>query len=187
MPAFLTGESIYLREVRPEDVNDAYYRWLSDPAVTQYLETRYIPQSRQSILAFVQQMNGKSDEIFLAICRNEDDRHIGNIKLGPIKWIHGRGDISLFIGEKDCWGKGYATEAIRLLCQHAFDTLSLRKVTAGAYATNAGSIRAFEKAGFTREGRLRGQYLVGGRPVDHIWLGLLGEEYRRGRDAAAAK
>ena len=176
MQRFLTGEHLYLREVRLSDVNENYYRWLNDPEVTQYLEVRYVPHSLENIRAFVTAMDGKSDEIFMAICLRENDRHIGNIKLGPINAMHGCGDVSLLIGEKDCWGHGYATEAIRLCCRFAFAVRNLRKLNAGVYAANVGSKRAFEKAGFREEGRLRGQSMVAGRPMDHVLLGLLAEE-----------
>jgi [ribosomal protein S5]-alanine N-acetyltransferase len=174
---FLSGERIYLREVRQSDVDDNYYRWLNDPEVTQYLEIRYVPHSLENIRAYVTAMDGKTEEIFLAICLRESDRHIGNIKLGPINTIHGAADISLLIGEKDCWGQGYATEAIRLCCQFAFGVRNLRKVNAGVYASNLGSKRAFEKAGFREEGRLRGQSVVHGRPEDHVLLGMLADEF----------
>ena len=174
---FLTSKRIYLREVRAGDVNDNYYRWLNDPEVTRFLEIRYTPHSLEDIRGFVAAMDGKKDEIFLAICLRENDRHIGNIKLGPINPIHRFGDISLLIGAKDCWGKGYATEAIVSMCRFAFAVLNLRKVNAGAYAANTGSIRAFEKAGFSQEGRMKGQYLAGGVAMDQILLGLCAEEF----------
>ena len=63
---FLEGSRIYLREVRLSDVNDNYYNWMNDPEVTQYLETRFIPQSMENIKSFVTSMDGRSDQIFLA-------------------------------------------------------------------------------------------------------------------------
>ena len=54
------------------------------------------------------------------ICLVEDGRHIGNIKLGPIQWLHRRADLSLFIGDKSCWSLGYASEAIGLVRDWAF-------------------------------------------------------------------
>ena len=42
---FLSGRRLYLREVRPEDANDNYYRWMSDPEVTRFLESRFFPNS----------------------------------------------------------------------------------------------------------------------------------------------
>lgn len=175
---FLRGVHVYLREVRLSDVNENYHRWLNDPEVTRFLEIRYTPHSLENIRTFVQRLDGNRDEVFMAICLDEEDRHIGNIKLGPINWVHRYGDISLLIGEKDCWGKGYAREAITLVCQFAFGTLNLRKVNAGCYAANLGSMRAFQKVGFHQEGTLRGQFQVDGKAVDHVLLGLLADEFK---------
>ena len=169
---FIEGERIYLREVRISDVNENYYRWMNDPDVNQYLETRYIPQSFENIKRYVENLDGQTNEIFLAICLKENNQHIGNIKLGPINWIHRFADISLVIGEKNYWGKGIATEAIRLVSDFAFKTINLRKLKAGCYALNIGSAKAFEKASFKKEGLIKGQWIVDNEPVDEILLGL---------------
>ncbi|MFC1821085.1 GNAT family N-acetyltransferase [Thermodesulfobacteriota bacterium] len=60
---FLDGERIYFREVRISDVNENYYSWMNDPEVNQYLETRYIPQSRENIKRYVEKMDGKRPKI----------------------------------------------------------------------------------------------------------------------------
>jgi len=177
--SFIEGEQIYLREVRTSDVGEQYYRWLNDPEVTRYLETRYIPRSLQNIREFVERMDGNQDEIFLAICLKEDDRHIGNIKLGPINWIHRFGDVSLLIGEKGCWGKGVGTEAIRVLTAFAFDVLNLNKLRAGCYGDNTASARAFMKAGFVQEGVLKGQWQTEGRLQDELLFGLCREDWNQ--------
>jgi RimJ/RimL family protein N-acetyltransferase len=178
----LQGSRIYLREVRPEDVNDHYYQWLNDPEVTRYLETRFIPQSKQQISAFVQQKDGNRDDILLAICDRTTGQHIGNIKLGPINWYHRRGDISLFIGEKSYWGKGIAGEAIGLVLEFAFNTLNLNKLAAGAYTCNKGSVKAFLRHGFKIEGQLEEHVLVANRGESVTLLGLSYQRYRIAKD-----
>lgn len=175
--AVITGTHLYLREVRLNDVTDRYYAWLNDPAVNQYLETRFVPQSRDSIADFVKRMTGKQDEPFFAICTQDGDEHIGNIKIGPINWRHRHADVSLLIGEKRCWGKGYATEAIMLITRWGFEVLNLNKIEAGCYEQNEGSARAFEKCGYSREGLLRGHFYIGGRETNCIRLGLRAADY----------
>ncbi len=158
----LRGKRIYLRPVTLEDVTDRYRSWLNDPEVNRFLETRFYPQELEDIRRFVSTLGGKSDEPFFAICLNESGRHIGNIKLGPINPHHRSADVSLLIGEKDCWGRGYATEAIALISNHAIEDLHLNKLKAGCYALNEGSARAFEKCGWQREGLLRSQVFYAG-------------------------
>ena len=170
---FLEGQRIYLREVRPEDVGQAYYRWMNDPEVTHFLESRYYPNSMEKIEEFVRARLGDRDQVFLAIVLKEGDRHIGNIKLGPINWIHRLGDVGIMIGEKQCWGKGYAAEAIGLMVDYAFETLGLHKLTAGCNVNNAGSCRAFEKAGFIVEGTLKEHAWNGGNWQDVKLLGMV--------------
>ena len=176
---FIEGERIYLREVRITDVNENYYKWLNDSAVNQYLETRYVPQSLENIKNYVEKMDGNPDEIFLAICFKENDQHIGNIKLGPINWIHRFADISLLVGEKSYWGKGIATEAIKILVKFGFDVLNLHKLKAGCYSNNIGSSKAFTKVGFVQEGLLTKQWIVNGQYQDEILLGLCCEDWKR--------
>ncbi len=176
---FLEGERIYLREVRPSDVNEHYYRWMNDPEVTRFLESRFAPNSVEKLREYVVGKLGDRDNIFLAIILKEKDRHIGNIKLGPIQWIHRQADIGLLIGEKECWGKGYASEAIRLISDYAFYVLNLHKVTAGCYGSNEGSARAFQKAGFAVEGIRKEQFYSNGSYVDEILLRLIRPDRKR--------
>lgn len=178
---FIEGDRIYLRNVRLDDVNENYGRWMNDPSVNQFLETRYIPRSLDNIRSYVQNMDGKTDEIFLAICLKKGDAHIGNIKLGPINWVHRFGDISLLIGEKEQWGKGYARESISALVCFAFDVLNLNKLHAGCYASNHGSKKAFLKAGFKQEGVLEKKRLINGKFEDEILLGLHVDDWRAHR------
>lgn len=171
------GKIIYLREVRESDVNDEYYNWLNDPEINQFLETRFYPRSKNDILNYVRKMDGNPDEIFFAIYFKENDKHIGNIKLGPINWIHRRGDISLVIGNKEYWGKGFATEAIGLVIDFAFNVLNLHKLCAGYYESNIGSAKAFAKCGFTLEGRYPKHSFLNGEFVTGIRTGLINKNY----------
>lgn len=170
--AFIDGERLYLREVQLADAEGGYHRWMNDAEVTRYLESRFYPHSVESLKEFISGNQGP-DNLLLAIVEKNGHRHIGNIKLGPINWLHRRGDIGILIGEKDCWGKGYATEAVQLLTDYAFDSLNLHKVTAGCYDLNEGSARAFEKAGFVREATRPGHYYHDGVYVNEILLGRI--------------
>ncbi len=167
----LTGPRLYLRRVRPEDATDAYVRWMNDPEVMRFLETRFTTHTREGIREYVERVSADPDTLFLAIVLSAGDRHIGNIKLGPINRVHRLGDIGLLVGEKDCWGKGYASEAIRLLAEHAFGGLGLHKLTASCYGDNHGSTGAFLKAGFVVEGIRPSHFHSAGRFVDAVLLG----------------
>lgn len=174
---FLSGMHLYLREVCINDVNQNYHRWINDPDVNQYLESRFAPCSIRQLEGYVRKFEDAVDILFLAIVLKKKHQHIGNIKMGPINWFHRFADIGVLIGERDCWGKGYASEAIALLTSHAFNTLNLHKLTAGCYATNKGSLKAFEKVGFAVEGIRKQHCFYKGKYVDGILLGLVNESW----------
>ncbi|PAJ72201.1 hypothetical protein CJF42_22535 [Pseudoalteromonas sp. NBT06-2] len=171
---FIQGKKIYLREVRHSDVSDDYYNWLNDPEINQYLETRYIPQSKEMISDFI---HSKKSEPFFAICCNNTHKHIGNIKLSILNNIHRRADLSLLIGDKNYWGKGIATESICLTSDFAFSQLNINKIQAGAYHLNISSIKAFEKAGYQQEGLLKEFAFSKNQALHLVYLGLTRTEY----------
>ncbi len=170
---FLESERLYLRAVLPNDANEAYCRWMNDPEVNKYLESRFYPHTQETLRDYVTGKLGDVESPFFAIVLKKGDRHIGNIKLGPINTIHRFADIGIIIGERDCWGKGYATEAIRLIVKYAFDTLNLHKVTAGFYEPNLQSMKAFANAGFSQEGVRKSHCYCDGKYVDDILFGLV--------------
>ena len=165
----INGDRIYLRKVELSDVDQEYVDWLNDPDINQFLETRYEIQTNDLIKEYVTNvLNSKSEHLF-AICDNSK-RHIGNIKLGPINFIHKFAEISLFIGNKNVWGTGIGTEAINILCDYGFSIMELHKITAGCYSNNLGSIKAFKKCGFSEEGIWKDHYLYRGSYVDRVCL-----------------
>lgn len=169
----LQSSRLLLRALKAADLNDTYLGWLNDSAVNRYLETRFLPQTLEALQSYWQAHRDDPASPWFAICLAEDGRHIGNIKLGPIHWLHRRADLSLFIGDRSRWGQGYASEAIALVRDWAFCELDLQKLNAGIYAGNMGSRRAFEKCGFELEGTLRQEVVSDGQRRDVWRLGLL--------------
>lgn len=168
---------VTLRPITIQDVTPSYVGWLRDPEVNQYLETRFTEQTLETVATFVKRMLASADEFLFAIC--VDSRHVGNIKVGPIKTHHGVADVSLFVGDRSVWGKGVATKAILDVSRHAFEVLKVRKLAAGAYAPNVGSARAFLRAGYRQEGVRREHYLMDGKPVDLLEFGLTANEFAK--------
>jgi len=175
----LSSARLALRGLEEIDLNEKYLGWLNDPEVNQYLETRFLPQTRESLRSYWQTVSKDKNSPWFAICLRERMEHIGNIKIGPINWIHRNADISLFIGEKKCWGCGLASEAIAIVRDWSFSTLSLEKLSAGMYADNIGSLKAFKKCGFQLEGILRSEVTIRGGRADVLRIGLTRSEWER--------
>lgn len=147
------NDRVVLEILRPEMVSEDYVSWLNDPQINRYLESRFVTHDRPAVEAYVASLLESPSSVLLAINSRELGRHVGNIKLGPIDRHHGLGEIGLMIGAKEAWGRGIATAAISTVAEIGFRDLGLRKLTAGCYGSNKGSQIAFERAGFTVEGR----------------------------------
>lgn len=164
---------LVLRTLESSDVGSRYLSWLSDPEIIRYLEIRFTPvRSTGELVSFVKSVGASADSLLLGIFLKEGRRHIGNIKLGPIQAAHRRAEIGFLIGEKDCWGQGYASEAIAALSRYGFDRFGLDKITAGCYASNAGSAKALLKAGFVQEATIPSHVLFEGHRIASVLFGL---------------
>jgi ribosomal-protein-alanine N-acetyltransferase len=172
---YLRSNRLIFKTLTLEDVTDKYVTWLNDPEVNRYLEVRYFLHNIEGCRQFVKQVNDdQSQHLFgIFMAQEEESRHVGNIKLGFVNHHHRRGQLSLFIGEKDCWGKGLGTEAIKTITQWGFDRLALEKLEAGCYEENLGSLKAFLRAGYQVEGFFRKHLMDNGRRTGSFWLGIL--------------
>lgn len=170
----LKGEKVLLRPLDDSDCNLTYLGWLNDAEVNKFLETRWEEQTLPKIKSFVKEINQSTHSYIFAI--EYQGNHIGNIKIGPINERYKYADISYFIGNKDIWGGGIATDAIKTISKFAFEHLLLNRVQAGAFGSNLGSIRVLEKAGFKYEGCLREKIYTERFLDDHLLYGLLSKE-----------
>lgn len=87
---------------------------------------------------------------------------------------HAEAGISLV---PEARGRGVGTAAIRQLVHFGFVRRNLRRVHLQAIASNIAALRAYEKAGFVVEGRLREHAWVRGAYEDIVLMGILRSEH----------
>jgi len=175
---FIDGTQIFLRNLVQRDINEEYLGWLNNPRVTRYLESGIFPYTMLELEQFFQQLSHSRDQILLAIVEKENDTHIGNVKLGPINWIHRKATFGILIGNERYWGKGMGSEATRLMVDYGFYRLNLRRVELGVYAEHEQAVRSYQNVGFQIEGRFRETSFHEGEYKDGLWMGLLRSEYK---------
>ena len=107
----------------------------------------------------------------------QEDRLIGFIHLVGTSWTHGDTWMGIGLGDREYWGKGYGTDAIRVILRYAFTELNLRRVTLVVFAYNPRATKSYQKAGFKVEGRLRQHLARDGQRNDMIVMGVLREEW----------
>jgi RimJ/RimL family protein N-acetyltransferase len=112
-----------------------------------------------------------------AIHALSDDRFLGDVGLWIGSWASGEAWVGIGIGERSDWGKGYGTDAMRLILRYAFAELNLFRVSLDVLGSNARAIRSYEKCGFVREGEVRDAARYDGQYISEVHMGILRDEW----------
>jgi RimJ/RimL family protein N-acetyltransferase len=172
-PIFLKGKNIFLGALSPKDRLEGYAGWINDQETTLFMGSGRFPTAAEDLRAYLKSYNNSKDGMILGIFSNKTAKHIGNITLHQIDWRNRNAEIGIIIGDKRSRGKGYATEAIALVTDHAFNKLNLHKLYTGMISGNEASKRAFEKVGFHVEGILKEHFYLNGTYLDCYRMGFL--------------
>jgi RimJ/RimL family protein N-acetyltransferase len=172
---YLIGERIYLRPLERADA-PIVQPWINDPEIRHNIR-RYQPVNLQGEEEFIAKVNADERSLVLGIVLKDGDRLIGGTGLHDIDFRNRHASFGITIGVPAEQSKGHGTEATRLIVGHAFETLNLNRVWLQVYEDNLRGIRAYEKAGFRKEGILRQDVFRAGRYWDTIVMAILREEW----------
>lgn len=167
------GPRIYLRKLSVLDVQDHYLKWLNDPEVQKYTRRRDRKSTFEDLREFLQRAEHGSD-YHLAICIRGTDKHIGNISLNSLDMKNKSGEISIMMGDKSEWGKGFGAEAVQALTDFAFSELKLHRLW--AESPNPAFNALIKKCGWKKEGLRREAFLLENKFVDLECWSLLNYE-----------
>ena len=176
----LEGERVRLRPTTDGDV-PLLMRWLNDDEVRHWTHLSEDPREALTLEGHRERWErNRDDPSHISWCiETKEGRPIGELGLLRIETPHGRAELGISIGEKECWGRGYGTDAIQCVLRYAFGEMGLRRVSLITDEDNRRGIRCYEKCGFVREGLLRAHRLRDGRPLNMVLMAVLREEWGR--------
>jgi len=171
----LVGNKVYLS---PIDKNDylKYTEWVNDMEVSMGMIFAYKLIDEESEKIVLERLT--KVEFNFAIIDIKKDEVIGNIGFPVIDYINHRGEVGIFIGNKNYWSDGYGTEALSLLLDFGFNILNLNSIHLKVYSYNNPAIKCYEKVGFKEAGRLREAKIIGGNKYDEIYMDILAKEFK---------
>ena len=190
-PVLLRGEQGRLAALNLETDVETMAGWTRDSEFSHLLETG-APEMWTAQVAKVQLADEQDDEKskgkrFSFVIRTlADDRLIGFVDLEVNHWSQREGWLGIGIGRREDWGKGYGTDAMRVLARYSFAELSLERLSLTVFAYNERAVRSYLKAGFSVEGRQRERLRRGARRYDMIFMGILREEWLAQQPPASA-
>lgn len=161
----LNGPKVRLRPFERDDI-ETYRTWINDPDIMTLID-RFRPVSRYEHERWYEQMIRRQDAVVFAVETADKREYLGNVWLWNIEWHHGRAEVRIVLGRR--LGKGFGTEALKLVRDFAFKRLKLVKLYAYVFDHNPRARKAFEKAGFTIEGHMKNDRNLGGKRVG-TWI-----------------
>jgi RimJ/RimL family protein N-acetyltransferase len=169
----IEGERVYLSPINLEDA-ERYTAWLNDLAVTRFLT---LASAQVTLQGERESLANLSKQHCYAIVERDGDELLGNCGLFDIQAEHRVAEVGIFIGEASKRGKGYGSEALRLLCDYGFNILNLRSIRLKTYSFNERAAASYRKVGFKDAGRLRKAHFFAGAYHDVLVMDLLAEEF----------
>ena len=176
--ARLAGEKVFLRAPSKRDAEEVVALNRASRRLHRGLVSP--PTEPEQFADFLKRCRREESACFL-VCRVGDGRVVGLMSLSQIA----RGNfqsayLGYYTGEPYA-GRGYMTEAMRLLLRHAFEDLKLHRVEANIQPGNLASVALVKRAGFVKEGYSRRYLKICGRWRDHERWAVIAEDWRAGR------
>nr|WP_066051492.1 GNAT family protein [Robertmurraya korlensis] len=170
------GNLVKLTSVRPEDAA-IMATWEENSDYLRNLDTDIAYP--HSVAELEENKERSHNSAYFRLRTIEDDTLIGFVVIHSIEWNNRVGSLAIGIGDTNYQNKGFGSEALELILRYAFHELNLHRVGLDVIGYNGRAIRAYEKAGFVEEGRLRSAIYRDGNYSDRIIMGILRSEWEQ--------
>ena len=170
----LRGEKVALGPVR-RDLLPLYQAWMNQLDTTRFLRMGvYSLENEQNWYEGVAKADGIA---YFTIYELATMKPIGGVDLHAIDQANRTAALGIMIGDRDSRGKGYGTEAVRLMCDCGFNAMGLNSIMLLTFAWNIAGQKAYTKAGFREFGRRRAARWFAGRYWDDIYYDILADDF----------
>jgi len=172
----IIGKRLYLSPFNPDSTESYtnWAKWMNDRTVADTYGGYHNLVSLASAKKTLTELHGHCFDIV----NLDDDTPIGFISLHDIDHRSRHAFIGIFIGDEQYRGKGYGTEAVRLVLDFGFKALNLHNIALSVHADNHAGIHCYKKIGFIESGRRRDWIFKDGKYVDVLYMELLAQEYK---------
>lgn len=164
----IEGNKIYLTPITKEDTPNIV-AWRNNPKVrNNFIYRGLFTEEGHNHWMDTKVASGEVVQFIIREC--DSHRPVGSVFIRDIDKEQRIGEYGIFIGEDDARGKGYGSEAAKLMLQYAFESIKLHKVMLRVFAFNKGAIGSYENAGFVQEAYLRDHVFVDGKYHDLVLM-----------------
>ena len=187
-------DQFFVRPFTIDDITNQYLSWFRDQEVTKYTSHGLFKYTKEQAIKYLENADKKGDLIWAIISKSLEATlkkqiceyidgtfytHVGNIALQNINWVDRNAEFAGILGEKEYWGKGIGTKAVRLLFAHGFDKLNLNKIYLGTAESNIGMITIALKLGMKQEGILKNHVFLNGDYCNIYQFGIMRDKWHQ--------
>lgn len=173
------GELVYLRALEMEDL-DIILKYWNNFEMRQFLAGA-IPMSRNAERQWLERATTmdpwKDGGLILAIVDKKTNAFLGTTSFFGISKPHQRAEFGIAIHNPENFGKGFGTDATKVMLWVGFHILGLNSIVLETMDNNERAQRAYEKAGFKRIGFYRQASYMGGQFHDHLIMDVIREDF----------
>lgn len=173
----LHGKKIILRPFRAEDA-DALWHSLGNELFNKLTGT-HGSFTREMIDNYVAQQPtyDPKERAAFVMALPDDSRAVGEVVINEVDPDNHSANIRISLFDETDLGKGYGTEAMRLMVAYGFREMDLHRISLGVYDFNPRAVHVYEKIGFVREGVFRDALYWDGEYVNEIRMSILKHEW----------
>ncbi len=172
----IVGERVALGPIR-HDLVPLYMQWMNDFTTVRTLFIPPAPLTLEQEEAWYARASTSDNVVYFTIYAIDGWRPLGNAMWKQVDHRNRTAEMAIFIGDAADRGRGYGTEATRLMLDYAFTAQGLHNCMLTMYAYNHAGARAYAKAGFREIGRRHECHWFGGKLWDEIYMECLATEF----------
>lgn len=170
----IQDKEISLKTLNQQDAVGRWWQWFNDKEVTKYMNKGHHQNTPEKQLDFFNKVKNSNQDCVLGIFYNKNNKHIGTTALHNIRYELGikKANFGIIIGEKFFWGKGYGTQAWKMMTNYGFNTLDLNLIETKIFSSNKSSLKVAQKIGFEHKQLVKNDIMKDGKMIDRIILEL---------------
>ena len=174
--AIIEGKRTMMRSIERKDL-EYTLKWANDPEIAYY--TGYmLPISMEMELKWYEGLLAAEDRRTFII-ETKDNDVIGLTAILNIDWKNRKAELSMLIGNKKYWGKGYGRESVRTMLNHIFNNMGMNKVYGRIIDYNQAALKMDLAAGYSQEGYIKEDILIQGEYHDRYLIGITKAEFNQ--------
>lgn len=148
----ISGKTVRLRPLAVTDLSKMIV-WNSDDEVQTFVDCNLPSTLTELERWFYENVPNRYYQIYAI--ETIEGKVIGDLELDHINWAKQEAEVRIRIGDKESWGMGYGTEALRLMLSYWFTEKKFKRIYLRVYQFNRRAIRCYLKNGFKQVGILQ--------------------------------